>query len=365
VPFLYLSLKAEERPRLMKLGFNTLGHVQTSRSTGRAASPAETLESIIEQGVLTEKLGLSAFSIGEHHGDPAFVTSSPPVLLATIAARTESIRLMTGVTLLPLLDPVRVAEDYATLDHVSHGRADIVAGKGNFSNASRLLVGDNEPDRSALMQENLELLLEIFANERITSWEGTSRPPLTDAQVTPRPFGDTIPIWMGATRNLDSIELAARHGLAVLIAGFRPGSYRDFADHYRDELERNGYDRSVGRVASLSVVAVGHDETKVRSEFIEHLDRMKASAAARDPRVQRIASQDSKDLIGPEGQMLVGTPEYIAERLILEHKALGQELHLLQVDHGSTPSEAIEAMHMLAEEVIPTVLRETESVPAS
>ena len=116
----------------MQLGFNTLGAISPSRQSGRVATPAQALASIIEQGVLTERLGLSAFSVGEHHGDPAFVTSSPTVLLAAIAAQTEKIRLMTGVTLLPLLDPVRVAEDYATLDHVSGGRAGSFAGKGNF-----------------------------------------------------------------------------------------------------------------------------------------------------------------------------------------------------------------------------------------
>ena len=199
--------------------------------------PTQALASIIEQGVLTERLGMSAFSVGEHHGDATFVTSSPPVLLAAIAAQTERIRLMTGVTLLPLLDPVRVAEDYGTLDQISGGRAGIVAGKGNFANASRLLMGDNEPDRAALLEEKLGLLLEILANERIELWEGTSRPPLVDAQVVRVPVGDTIPIWLGATRNLDSVELAARHGLAVLVAGFRPGSYKDFVDHYRQKLE--------------------------------------------------------------------------------------------------------------------------------
>ena len=343
----------------MQLGFNTLGAISPSRQSGRVASPAQSLASIIEQGVLTERLGLSAFSVGEHHGDPAFVTSSPPVLLAAIAAQTEKIRLMTGVTLLPLLDPVRVAEDYATLDHVSGGRAGIVAGKGNFANASRLLVGENEPDRAALLEEHLELLLEIFANERIASWEGSSRPPLVDAQVVPRPVGDTIPIWLGATRNLGSVELAAKHGLAILVAGFRPGSYKDFVDHYHQKLEEYGHDQAVGRVASLSVVAVSHDEAKVRRQFIGFLDQMKAAAAARDPRRQNTASQDSRDLIGPEGQMLVGTPEYVAERLIAEHRALGQELHLLQVDNGLAPEETLEAMHMVAEEVVPLVLRET------
>jgi alkanesulfonate monooxygenase SsuD/methylene tetrahydromethanopterin reductase-like flavin-dependent oxidoreductase (luciferase family) len=350
----------------MELGFNTLGHVTPSRITGTTPTPARVLESIVEQGVLTERLGFSAFSLGEHHGDPHFVTASPPVLLAAIAAQTQRIRLMTGVTLLPLQDPVRVAEDFATLDQVSGGRAGIVAGKGNFANASRLLVGENEPDRAALLAENLGLLLEIFANEHIEAWDGTSRPPLRNAFVVPRPVGDTIPIWVGATRNLDSLDLAARHGLPVLIAGFRPGTYKDFADHYRQRVVDYGHDPSVARVASLSVVAVGRDEKQVRREFVDHMERLKADVIARDPRRQRTADQDANDLIGPEGQMLVGTPEYVAERLIAEHQALGNDLHLIQVDHGLSPEETIEAMHVVAEEIAPVVLRETAvAVPAS
>jgi alkanesulfonate monooxygenase SsuD/methylene tetrahydromethanopterin reductase-like flavin-dependent oxidoreductase (luciferase family) len=346
----------------MQVGFNTLGFLSQSRISGRTPTAAEMLESIVEQGVLTERLGLSAFAVGEHHGDTMFATSSPPVLLAAIAAKTEKIRLMTGVTLIPLLDPVRVAEDYATLDHVSRGRVEIVAGKGNFANASRLLLGENEPDRKALLEEKVELLIEIFANEHISHWEGASRPALTDARVVPRPFGDNLPVWVGATRSLDTVDFAARHALPVFVGGFRPGSYKDFTDHYRDRLVKYGHQPSAGRIASGSVVAVGRDETKLRREFIEHWNHLRATAAARDPRVQSSASQVTEDMIGPEGQMLVGTPEYVAERLIAEHEALGQELHLLQAAHGLAPEETIEAMHMIAEEVLPIVLRETEGV---
>lgn len=343
----------------MDLGFNTLGGLSADRSTGITPTPEERLSSIIAQGVLTEELGFSAFSVGEHHGDPTFVTSAPPVILAAIAAQTQRIRLMTGVTLLPLLDPVRVAEDYATLDVLSRGRVDIVAGKGNFANASRLLVGENEPDRARMLRERLELLLEIFSNGHIPSWNGNFRPALENAHITPRPLQKQLPVWLGATRNLDSVELAATHGLPALIAGFRPGSYADFADHYREKFAAAGHDPSSARIASLSTVVVSHDADRVRAEYKAYWEKMVRAAGQRDVRVQRVAAQDFDDLAGPNGQILIGTPEYIAERLVAIHRELRHDLHLLQVDNGLGPEGTQDTMRLIAEEVAPLVRRET------
>jgi alkanesulfonate monooxygenase SsuD/methylene tetrahydromethanopterin reductase-like flavin-dependent oxidoreductase (luciferase family) len=346
----------------MQLGINTLGGIHHDRSTGLEPTPHERLRSVIEQGVLAERFGFSAFSVGEHHGDRGFVTSAPPVILAAIAAQTENIRLMTGVTLLPLLDPVRVAEDYTTLDVISGGRVEIVAGKGNFANAFRLLIGDNDPDRAGMLKERLELLLEILRTGHVQSWSGNYRPDLHDAYVTPRPVQPNLPIWLGATRNIDSIELAATHGLPVLVAGFKLGTYADFADRYRQSFAAAGHDPATARIASLSTVVVDHDADRARREYRAYWESMVAAAAARDPRVQRIASQNFDDLAGPDGQILIGTPDYVAERLIATHRDLGHELHFLQIDNARSASATAETMQLIAEEVAPHVLRETATV---
>ncbi|WP_261558912.1 LLM class flavin-dependent oxidoreductase [Frankia tisae] len=349
----------------MELGINTLGGVSTDRHTGTTPTEHERLASIVTQGVLAERLGFEAFSVGEHHGDPHFVTSAPPVILAAIAAQTERLRLMTGVTLLPLLDPVRVAEDYATLDVLSGGRVEIVAGKGNFANASRLLIGVDDPDRGTLLREHLDLLLEILRTGHIPAWPATSRPALSDAHVTPRPVQPQLPVWLGATRNVDSVELAASKGLPVLVAGFRAGTYADFADHYREAFAAAGHDPSRARVASLSTVVVDHDEARVRREYRAYWEQTINAAAQRnqglrqDNRAQRLLDQGFDELTGPEGQILVGTPEYVAERLIGMHQDLCHDLHFLQIDNGLGPAGTEEVMHLIAEEVAPLVRKET------
>ncbi|MCW2523109.1 MAG: hypothetical protein JWO63_1444 [Frankiales bacterium] len=350
----------------MQLGINTLGGVAADRSTGVTPTEHERLRSIVEQGVLAEELGFSMFSVGEHHGDTKFVTSSPPVILAAIAARTQNLRLMTGVTLLPLLDPVRVAEDYATLDVISNGRVEIVAGKGNFANASRLLVGENDPDRVARLAENLGLLLEIFDAGHVPSWSGQFRPDLLDAHVTPRPAQANLPVWLGATRSLDSIELAATHGIPLLVAGFKLGTYADFAAHYRQAFAAAGHDPARARLASLSTVVVSHDDVRARREYRDYWEAMVRATAQRDPRMQRVASQSFEDLAGPNGQILIGTPDYVAERLIATHRDLGHDLHLLQIDNGLGPEATADAMCLIASEVVPHVLSETaDAVPAA
>jgi alkanesulfonate monooxygenase SsuD/methylene tetrahydromethanopterin reductase-like flavin-dependent oxidoreductase (luciferase family) len=350
----------------MKLGINTLGGISGDRSTGAVPTAHERLRSIVAQGILAEQLGFSAFSVGEHHGDPKFVTSSPPVILAAIAGQTEQIRLMTGVTLLPLLDPVRVAEDYATVDVISNGRVEIIAGKGNFANASRLLIGENEPDRAAMLREKLQLLLQILETGHVPSWSGQFRAELLDAHVMPRAVQSPLPVWLGATRNLDSIELAAEHGIPLLVAGFKLGTYADFAEHYRDAFARAGHDPRRARLASLSTVVVSHDDARVRREYREYWEAMVRATTARDPRRQRVASQSFDDLAGPDGQILIGRPEYVAERLISTHRDLGQDLHLLQIDNGLGPEATAEQMHLIASEVVPHVLSETaDAVPAA
>ncbi len=349
----------------MELGVNTLGGVSADRSTGRKPTEHERLRSIVSQAVLSEELGFSAFSVGEHHGDTTFVTSAPPVILAAIAASTQRIRLMTGVTLIPLLDPIRVAEDYSTLDVLSNGRVDIVAGKGNFANASRLLVGEDEPDRTVMLRERLELLLEVLETGHVDEWKGSFRPALRNATITPRAIQQPIPVWLGASRHLDSVELAARRGLPVLVAGFRPGSYADFVEHYRQELVGHGHDNTMARVASLSTVVVSHDDARARREYQAYWETMVGSLASRDVRRQPVAAQSFDDLAGPNGQVLIGTPEYVAERLIAIHAELHHDLHLLQVDNGLAPEGTADALRLIAEEVVPLVLKETAGTPVT
>src|ERR1700690_2343723 len=193
----------------MELGLATFADLSSG------VSPQQRMRDLIEEGVLAEQLGLDVFAIGEHHR-PDFLISSPPVALAAIAAQTERIRLSSAVTVLSSDDPVRVFEQFAELDLISGGRAEIMAGRGSFIE-SFPLFGYDLDDYDDLYAEKLDLLLKIRASERVT-WSGRLRAPLTDAGVYPRPLQDPLPVWVAVGGSPQSVVRAGTLGLPMTIA---------------------------------------------------------------------------------------------------------------------------------------------------
>src|SRR4051812_4828813 len=224
----------------MELGILSLSDLQTSLDTGQPVSAGERSDAIIHYGVLAEQLGLDLFALGEHH-TLDFAVSSPAVVLAAIAARTERIRLTSAVTVLSVHDPVRVYQDFAQLDLVSHGRAEIIAGRSAFTEPFAIF-GVRLEDYDALFGEKLELLLKLREQSRVT-WSGRFRPPLDDAPIAPRAMQEPLPVWIGVGGSPESAARAGRLGLPMVL-GYIGGpltSAQRAVDIYRATGERAGH----------------------------------------------------------------------------------------------------------------------------
>src|SRR5437867_13028822 len=225
----------------MELGVYTFAEMTPDPSTGRIIEPAQRLRNLVEEAELADQVGLDVFGVGEHHR-PDFAVSAPAVILAMAAARTKTIRLTSAVTVLSSDDPVRVFQNFATLDLLSGGRAEIMAGRGSFIE-SFPLFGYDLDDYDALFAEKLDLLLKLRDEERVT-WSGERRPPLHDAAVYPRPLQERLPVWIAVGGNPESAVRAGSLGLpmALAIIGGMPERFAPFAEIHREAARRVGHD---------------------------------------------------------------------------------------------------------------------------
>ena len=224
----------------MELGILSLGDLQRDQRTGRPHRPVDRMAEILGYAVLADQLGLDVFALGEHHS-AEFFTSSPAVILAAAAARTTRIRLTSATTLLGVADPVRVYEDFASLDLISRGRAEVIVGRSAFVEPFALF-GYDTADYDALFAEKLGLLLDIRGREKVT-WAGRFRPPLQEAAVVPRAVQEPLPVWVGVGGSPDSAERAGRLGLPMVLGyiGGTLGHLRPLVDAYRAAGERAGH----------------------------------------------------------------------------------------------------------------------------
>lgn len=240
------SEQAAERTastRKFEIGLYSFAELTPDPHTGRLISPAQRLENLLETIELADQVGLDVFGLGEHHR-PDFVSSAPAVILAAAAARTKSIRLSSAVTVLSSDDPVRVFQDFATLDLLSNGRAEIMAGRGSFIE-SFPLFGYDLKDYNTLFSEKLEMLLKLRDAERI-SWSGQHRPPLEDRGVYPRPFQNPLPVWIAVGGTPESVVRAGTLGLplAIAIIGGLPEQFVPLVQLYYRAADHAGHDRS-------------------------------------------------------------------------------------------------------------------------
>src|SRR5271163_1028321 len=224
----------------MQIGIDSFAAAISDPATGIKLKPAERMQNLIEEMELADKVGLDVFGIGEHHREE-FLDSAPAVILAAAAARTKKIRLTSAVTVLSAADPVRVFQEFATLDLISNGRAEIVAGRGSFVEAYPLF-GLNLEDYDSLFEEKLDLLLAIRENTHVT-WSGKHRPALTGQAIYPRPLQNPLPVWVGVGGTPTSFVRAGLLGLplAVAIIGGQPARFRPLIDLYRETGRRSGH----------------------------------------------------------------------------------------------------------------------------
>src|ERR1700749_4278751 len=224
----------------MQIGIDSFAAAISDPTTGATLTPAERLNHLLDEIELADNVGLDVFGIGEHHR-PEFLDSAPPVILAAAAARTKNIRLTSAVTVLSAADPVRVFQEFATLDLISNGRAEIVAGRGSFIE-SYPLFGLQLEDYDSLFQEKLDLLLKIRDNTHVT-WSGKHRPALTGQGIYPRPLQNPLPIWVGVGGTPESFVRAGMLGLPLMVAiiGGEPKRFRPLIDLYREAGRRAGH----------------------------------------------------------------------------------------------------------------------------
>jgi probable LLM family oxidoreductase len=322
--------------------------------TSRTIDPAQRVRDLIEEIELADQVGLDVFGLGEHHRSD-FAASSPVVALAAGAARTERIRLTSAVSVLSSDDPVRVFQDFATLDLISGGRAEIMAGRGSFIE-SFPLFGYDLDDYDELFAEHLALLLELRKGERVT-WNGRHRPSIPGLGVYPRPVQDPLPVWLAVGGNPQSVVRAATLGLplAVAIIGGMPERFAPLVALYRDAAREAGHDPASLPVSINSHTYVGATSQSAGAEFFgAYSGMMNKLGAERGWSPMTREQFDAGRAL--RGALVVGSPEEVVEKILFQHELFGHQRFMAQMSIGSMPHrDVLAAIERFGTEVAPAV----------
>ena len=323
-----------------------------------APTTAQRLRDLVEEIELADQLGLDVFGVGEHHRRD-YAVSSPAVVLAAAAERTKRIRLSSAVTVLSSDDPVRVFQDFATLDLLSGGRAEIMAGRGSFIE-SFPLFGYDLDDYDELFVEKLELLLELRESERV-HWRGTHRPPLNGLGVYPRPLQHPIPIWIAVGGTPQSVVRAATLGLpmALAIIGGMPERFVPVIDLYRETAQRAGHDLSTLAVGINSHVYVADTSQRAADEFFAPYAEV-MTRIGRERGWPPTTRQQFDVLRSARGALLVGSPDEVIEKILFEHELFGHQRFLAQMTVGPMAhAQVMRSIELFGTKVAPVIRRET------
>jgi probable LLM family oxidoreductase len=321
-------------------------------------SPSQRMRNLIEEIELADQVGLEVFGVGEHHR-PDFAVSSPAVALAAGAEHSRSIRLTSAVTVLSSDDPVRVFQDFATLDLLSGGRAEIMAGRGSFIE-SFPLFGYDLDDYDDLFAEKLLLLLELVERERVT-WSGRHRPALEDAGVYPRPLQERLPVWVAVGGNPGSAVRAGALGLpmALAIIGGAPERFAPLVELYRDAAREAGHDPATLPLSINSHTYVAESAEQAADEFFPAYSEM-MNRIGRERGWSPMTRQQFDSLRSPRGALVVGSPEQVVEKILFQHELFGHERFLAQMSVGSLAHDKVmRAIELLGTEVAPAVREES------
>ena len=341
----------------MEIGISTFAETSPDVHTGEVMSHAQRLREVVEEIVLADQVGLDVYGVGEHHRKD-YAASSPAMVLAAAAAQTSRIRLTSAVTVLSSADPVRVFQDFATLDGISNGRAEIMAGRGSFIE-SFPLFGYDLNDYDTLFDEKLDLLLKLRESEKV-SWSGTHRPAIHNLGVYPRPVQDPLPVWIGSGGNQESVIRAGLLGLPLVLAiiGGRPTQFAPLVQLYKKAAAHAGHDASKLPVASHSHGFVGVDlESAVDTFFLPTQQSMNVIGKERGwPSYTRSSYDAARSL---EGALYVGDPQTVAEKIIHLRKNVGITRFMLHVPLGTMPhADVMRAIELLGTKVAPIVREE-------
>jgi probable LLM family oxidoreductase len=346
---------AANRP--FEIGLYSFAELTPDPKTGQKISQAERIRDLLEEIELADQVGLDVFGLGEHHRED-FVSSAPEVILGAAAARTKNIRLSSAVTVLSSDDPVRVFERFASLDLVSNGRAEIMAGRGSFIE-SFPLFGYDLNDYDDLFSEKLDMLIKLRESERIT-WSGEHRAPIDNLGVYPRPVQNPLPIWVGVGGTPESVVRAASRGLpmALAIIGGMPERFAPFAHLYRQAAAEYKYDpatlplsiNSHGFIADTRQEAI--DESFPAAQTVMNkIGRERGWAPMRREQYEAAAEL--------RGSNFVGSPDDIIEKILFQHSIFNHQRMLLQLSVGTMPHDKLmHAIELLGTKVAPVVRKE-------
>ncbi|MEI4771267.1 LLM class flavin-dependent oxidoreductase [Psychrobacillus sp. FJAT-51614] len=343
----------------MEIGIYTFGDLGPNPLTGETTSMSQRLKEIIELGKMADEAGLDIFGVGEHHRLD-YTISSPAVVLSAIAQATQNIKLTSATSVLSTLDPVRLFEDFATLDQISNGRAEIIAGRGAFIE-SFPLFGYDLKDYDALFEENIKLL-QLLNKDEIVTWQGEFRPNLTNAMISPRPIQEKLPIWIGVGGTPESAVRAGRlgTGMALAILGGDPRHFKPLVDLYIQAGMDAGH-----APESLAVGVTGHtyiakDTQQAKDEFYPYYSNYWSYVNKQRGMGTRMSRADFEQMASPATALFVGSPQQIIEKILVQHELFGHKRFIAQMDIGGQSFSTIaKGLELLATEVAPIVRRET------
>ncbi|HEY0757828.1 MAG TPA: LLM class flavin-dependent oxidoreductase [Acidisarcina sp.] len=348
----------------MQIGIDSFVATVSDPVTGVTTSATDRIANLLEEIEAADRAGVDSFGVGEHHR-PEFLDSAPAMILAAAAARTSRIRLNSAVTVLSADDPVRVFQNFATLDLISQGRAEMVVGRGSFVEAFPLF-GLDLNDYDSLFTEKLDLLLKIRESTKVR-WSGRHRPPLTGQGIYPRPVQSPLPIWLGVGGTPQSFARAGALGLPLMVAiiGGEPHRFRPLIDLYREAGRQGGHSPESLKVGIHALGFVGDTTPQAANDFFPGYAQMFTSIG-RERGWPPTTRAQFDAVRAPKGAMVLGDPETVAKKILYVNEALGGLARItFQMTNVLLPHEKmLRAIELLGTEVIPIVREALQAQPA-
>jgi probable LLM family oxidoreductase len=343
----------------MQLGLITFADMEPESLPGRAINAHQRIKDLIEEMKLADELGLDVFGVGEHHR-PDYAVSSPAVILGAAAMVTKNIQLSSAVTVLSSDDPVRVFQNFSTVDLLSSGRAEIMAGRGSFIE-SFPLFGYDLKDYDELFSEKLDLLLKLIKSEKL-SWKGKFRPSFENRGVYPRPYQSSLPVWLAAGGTPASAVRAATLGLPLMLAiiGGRPEQFLPFINLYKETWTKTGRDLSSIQLGVNNHFYVGEDSQRAADEFYPYYAEM-MNRVGRERGWPPLSKQQYDYARSPHAALMVGSVQEVIDKILYEHELFGFTRFLAQASVGNVPHQMVmKSIELFGTKVAPVVKKEVE-----
>lgn len=343
----------------MEIGIYTFADVGTHPLTKQTINPQQRLQNLMEEIELADQVGLDVFAVGEHHR-PDYAISAPAVVLGAAAVKTTNIKLSSAVSVLSSDDPVRVFQQFATVDLLSKGRAEIMAGRGSFIE-SFPLFGYDLKDYDELFSEKLEMLLKLNESEKI-SWKGKFTQSINNRGVYPRPYQNKLPIWVAVGGTPESVVRAAEHGLpmALAIIGGLPSAFAPYVKLYRDVFTKADYDADKIQLSINSHTYIADDSQQAADEFYPPYAEV-MTQIGKERGWQPGNRQQFNASLSPKGALLVGSSQQVIDKILYEHELFGHTRFLAQMSLGAMPHDKIlHAIELLGTKVAPAIRKYTE-----